>query len=228
MFYTKTEIDTKIENYKHNLSEMVNDIGFITEADIPTRTSQLNNDAGFLTSQEAYTKGSVYTKAEVDAIVNGYTPDTTLDAHTHDNKFVLDKLGEVDGLLAYNGIKVDIGTSSGTVDLSGYATETMLSQGLATKAPLEHTHEQYLTEHQSLDAYFTREETKKYVTDSITEAQLGGEEVDLSGYALKTEIPSLEGYAKTSELPDVTVYQTVEQVNALIDAKLGVIENGTY
>ena len=149
----------------------------------------------------------------------------------HDNKFVLDKLGEVDGLLAYNGVKVDIGTSSGTVDLSGYATETMLSQGLATKSDKDHTHEQYLTEHQSLDGYYTRDEVDSYVANKIREAQLEGEEVDLSGYALKTEIPSLDGYAKLSDIPtvpDVTVYQTETQVNALIDAKLGVIENGTY
>lgn len=36
-------------------------------------------------------------------------------------------------------------------------------------------------------------------------------EIDLSGYALKNEIPSLEGYAKTSDIPsvpDVTPYDT--------------------
>lgn len=47
-------------------------------------------------------------------------------------------------------------------------------------------------------------------------------------YALKSDIPSLEGYAKTTDIPDVSAYQTEAQVNALIDAALGVIENGTY
>lgn len=47
-------------------------------------------------------------------------------------------------------------------------------------------------------------------------------------YALKSDIPSLEGYAKTTDIPDVSGYQTEAQVNALIDAALGVIENGTY
>lgn len=70
-------------------------------------------------------------------------------------------------------------------------------------------------------------------------------EVDLSNYALKSEIPTnvsaftndagyltehqdLSGYALKSEIPDVSSYQTAEQVNALVDAKLGVIENGSY
>ena len=63
-------------------------------------------------------------------------------------------------------------------------------------------------------------------------------EVDLSNYALKSEIPTLPtnvsaftndaGYALKTEIPDVSSYQTAEQVNALIDAKLGVIENGSY
>lgn len=40
--------------------------------------------------------------------------------------------------------------------------------------------------------------------------------------AEKTDIPNLEGYAKTSDIP------TDSHINSLIDAKLGVIENGTY
>lgn len=38
----------------------------------------------------------------------------------------------------------------------------------------------------------------------------------------------LEGYAKTTDIPDVSAYQTAEQVNAAIEAYVGVIENGTY
>ena len=70
-------------------------------------------------------------------------------------------------------------------------------------------------------------------------------EVDLSNYALKSEIPTnvsaftndagyltehqdLSGYALKTEIPDVSSYQTANQVNALIDAKLGVIENNAY
>lgn len=75
--------------------------------------------------------------------------------------------------------------------------------------------------------------TEKFVTDKIAEAELGGEDIDLSGYAKKTdleglaseqwveskgyltehqdisnlatkdEIPSLDGYAKLDDIPEV-------------------------
>lgn len=57
--------------------------------------------------------------------------------------------------------------------------------------------------------------TESYVDDKISEAQLGNE-VDLSEYA------------KKSEIPDVSAFQTAEQVSSLINEALGVIENGSY
>lgn len=95
--------------------------------------------------------------------------------------------------------------------------------------------------------------TETYVNEKIAAIP----EVDLSGYALKTEIPDvsgfitsipeeyvtetelsakgyltehqdLSGYALKTEIPDVSAFQTEEQVNALINTALGVIENGTY
>ena len=85
---------------------------------------------------------------------------------------------------------------------------------LANKAEKEHTHSQYLTQHQDLSAYAT----KSYVTSEIAKAQLEGEEVDLSGFATKTELENkadkehtheeyltehqdLSDYALKSELP---------------------------
>lgn len=98
--------------------------------------------------------------------------------------------------------------------------------------------------------------TKQYVDDAIANVSAGGE-VDLSAYALKTDIPtkvsaftndagyltqhqsleayalksdipSLDAYALKTEIPDVSNYQTAEQVNAAIVAYVGVIENGSY
>ena len=146
LFYTKDEIDYKMEHYKHNLSEMVNDIGFITTGDIPTRTSDLNNDAGFLTSQDAYTKGSVYTKDEIQAILAGYEPDTEFEMHDHANIGFLDKIGEKDGKLTYNGEEIVVGdVDLSGLDLSQYATQAALNNGLAIKADKDHTHEEYIT-----------------------------------------------------------------------------------
>jgi hypothetical protein len=101
----------------------------------------------------------------------------------------------------------------------------------------------YLTEHQSLEGYAKTEDvptkpedigaqpsgnyltevpsgyaTEEFVKNKIAEAELGGEEVDLSGYAQKSELPTkvsqlendkgyltehqdISGYAKKSELP---------------------------
>ena len=69
--------------------------------------------------------------------------------------------------------------------------------------------------------------------------ELQEKEVDLSGYALKSEIPDVSGYALKSEIPDVSNYITMSQVEAkgyqtandvasAINEALGVIENGTY
>lgn len=213
-FYTKDEVDNLVENYKHNLSGMVNDIGFITQADIPYKTSDLFNDSGYLTNQEAYTKGSVYNKEEIDELLDGFVPNTSADAHKHDNKVFLDKLSEIDGKLAYNGVAVDSGVAT-EVDLTGLATETMLSQGLATKANTEHTHKMAdITDYTAPD--MTGYATESFVTAKIAEAELGGEEVDLSAYALK------------SEIPDTSSFITSEDVQTILDNTLKYAEEVAY
>lgn len=148
------------------------------------------------------------------------------------------------------------------LNAKGYLTEHQDISNLATKDEVPTKTSQlindsnFLTEHQDLTGYAT----EGYVDNKVSE-------IDLSGYALKTEIPtvptnvsafnndvgylteipseyvteteleskgyltehqSLEGYAKTTDIPDVSKYQTEEQVNALINTALGVIENGTY
>lgn len=84
----------------------------------------------------------------------------------------------------------------------------------------------YLTEHQSLEGYAKLTDIPtNYLTEVpaeyITETELAGK-----GYL--TEHQSLEGYAKTTDIPDVSKYQTADQVTALINEALGVIENGSY
>lgn len=99
-------------------------------------------------------------------------------------------------------------------DLTGYATEKYVDDAVAAiNIP-------------SLDGYAT----EQYVTDAI--AAIDIPETDLTNYYTKEEvdnkIPSLEGYALKTDIPDVTAFQTEEQVNALIAASIGEIENGTY
>lgn len=89
-----------------------------------------------------------------------------------------------------------------------------------------------------LDNYYTKEQT-----DTAIGTAIGGIKFpspDLSGYALKSEIPtvptnvsaftndagyltahqSLEGYAKTTDIPDVSGFLTEAQVLALIQANM--------
>ena len=96
------------------------------------------------------------------------------------------------------------------------------------KAKEEHEHNEYVTEEELNTKSFA---TEAYVANKIAEAQLAGEEVDLSGYATKddikdfiTEVPSeyiteselnakgyltqhqdLSSYAKKTDIPEVPV-----------------------
>ena len=109
------------------------------------------------------------------------------------------------------------GGSGGTVDLSNYYTKAQVDAKIpdtstfATKTWVEG--KGYLTEHQSLDNYAT----KDYVTGKIAEAQLsgGGGEIDLSGYALKSEIPTVptKVSAFTNDAGYLTKHQSLKTIN---------------
>lgn len=120
------------------------------------------------------------------------------------------------------------GGGGGSVDLTGYAKKTWVTEQLKSYAKEEDiptktsqlTNDSgYLTEHQSLEGYATED----YVKAKIAEAELGGgeggESIDLSGYALKSDLPTKtsqltndsgyltavpEGYAKTEDIPTKT------------------------
>lgn len=133
---------------------------------------------------------------------------------------------------------MDAPVSGGNVDLTGYATEqyvkdyaqpkgeylTEVPDGYAKTVDIPTKPEDigaqpagnYLTEVPSGYA------TEEFVKNKIAEAELGGEEVDLSGYAQKSELPTkvselendagyltehqdLSDYAKKTELPVVPV-----------------------
>jgi hypothetical protein len=80
-------------------------------------------------------------------------------------------------------------------DLEDYAKKEDLN-GYAEK---EHSHEEYLTEHQSLENYYTKEETELKVSSEIEQAknEVKGE-IEAKGYL--TEHQDLTDYAKKEEL----------------------------
>ena len=80
---------------------------------------------------------------------------------------------------------------------------------LANKAFKDHLHEQYLTEHQSLDGYAT----EQYVQDAILGIQAG--DVDLSSYVTKDNMSEeLNNYVTTDE---IQYYATIDYVDESIE-----------
>lgn len=120
--------------------------------------------------------------------------------------------------------------SSQNVDLTGYAKETWVQEGFQPKG-------NYLTEVPEgyaksediptkpedigaqpkgdyLTAVPTGYATEEFVKNKIAEAELGGEEVDLSGYAQKSELPT-----KVSQLQNDSGYLTEHQdISGKLDA----------
>ena len=99
-----------------------------------------------------------------------------------------------------------------------------------------------------LTNYYTKDETDAAINVAISE-------IDLSGYALKSEIPDvsgfiseipseyiteeelnakgyltehqgLDGYAKISDIPDVSKFQTEEQVQTIVNNAIAGITDG--
>lgn len=108
------------------------------------------------------------------------------------------------------------------VDLTDYATKQYVDNGLNNKSNKNHTHNQYLTEHQSLAGYAT----ENYVSTAIANAQLGGGEggVDLSGYVTDNELSSAlankanknhthSEYITSSDLPDFDNFALEKELN---------------
>jgi len=100
----------------------------------------------------------------------------------------------------------------------------------------------YLEENEievDLSDYYTKSETDKAIEDAVGAINIGGvalDEIQISNTAptdenIKVWINPDEAdteYALKSDIPDVSAFQTEEDVNALINTALGVIENGTY
>ena len=62
-YITREEVENKLNSIviPKKLSELLNDIGFITKSDLPKRTSELINDSGFLTEHQSL---SDYTRTD--------------------------------------------------------------------------------------------------------------------------------------------------------------------
>lgn len=205
--YTETEV----LNY-NTLLEMINDvdanIGEIVE-DYLTK-NPVNVDLS-----------NYYTKPEVDALIPDVSGYATKDevAQAVSDKVTMEDVNNATANFVTSEYVDNAVNSIPEPDLSNYALKSEIPD-------------------------VSNFATVQYVNEQI--AAIDIPEVDLSGYAKKTDLddfitavqvdekiaaipqPDLSEYAKMTDIPDVSGYQTEEQVNALINTALGVIENGTY
>lgn len=67
------------------LSELTNDVGFITSADVPTKTSDLTNDSGYITTADV---SAVGLSGDYDDLTNKPTIPTLTSQLTNDSGFI--------------------------------------------------------------------------------------------------------------------------------------------
>ena len=85
-YITSADIPTKT-------SDLTNDSDFVTSADVPTKTSDLTNDSGFITNSVSnltnyYTKSQTYTQGEVNSLLSAIVIPTKTSDLTNDSNFV--------------------------------------------------------------------------------------------------------------------------------------------
>lgn len=254
-YYTKSEIDEKIDEIvisgggitSGEVQTMI-DESIADKADkseiptVPTKVSAFENDVPYLTQHQSlsgyateqwvldkhyisgvdlsdyatkeYVSGFTYDKATIDEkVAGGGTFDPT-QYYTTANTY---NKTEVNNLL---DDKLDASAYT-PCDLSNYYTKSetnnQISSATADMATMTWVGQQgYLTEHQSLSGYATEQwvEDKHYITG-----------VDLSDYALKSEIPTVPtsntaftndaGYL--TEHQSLSAYSTTQEVTNMIN-----------
>ena len=189
---------------------------------------KLTSQNGNIDLSNAYLKGPKGDKGEDGR----NTVWTGSEAPTEDyyNIWIDDAGAESDSLLTYEDmVKYVDEKLTGDVSLDGYYTKSQTDEAIAAAIPdtsLFVTGEYVQTaineSQQDLSGYATKE----YVDNAIDNVDIP--DVDLTNYALKSEIPSLDGYAKTADIPDTSSFVTEAEVNELIAEAIGGIENGAY
>lgn len=176
-----SEINSDVSNIKSDILEINSDVSNIN-SNISNINSELNNKIN---------RSDVYTKLEIDS--------KNFATETYVNNQIADAI------------------TSGTIDLSDYLTINNANLTYATKQELNSSndristleaidHDQFLTEHQSLENYYTKEQTDLLVNsveiptrtsqltnDSgfISDASNFATKEDITGFATKEQIANL-------------------------------------
>ena len=179
-YITNTELDERIGNI--DLSELATKEELATKADLE-HTHAISEITNLQTTLDAKALKTELHSHDNKSVLDGITS-TKVDEWDNKSEFsgsyndltdtpsIPTNVSELNNDKAYQ-TKSDVDTAianavtGGTIDLSGYTTDDELSEGLATKADLVHTHSQYLTEHQDISGLATKEEliTKMELAD---------------------------------------------------------------
>jgi hypothetical protein len=238
-YATKSDLQNiDIPNIPTRTSQLTNDSGYITNANVPTRTSQLTNDSGFITNTSIPTIPTKTSQLNNDSgfissIPSYYITEAELEENFANRSYATQSY--VTNKIAEAQLSGGGGDGSG-VDLSGYATKddlankadksaipTLTSQltnnsGFLTSIPFYYVTEEYLRNNK-----YT---TQDYVASAIESAKLGGDDIDLTDYALKTEIPTIPtnvsaftndiGYT-TESMVDGKIADALSDINVDVD-----------
>ena len=217
--------DTELNNSLNRLSESIENLN------IPTKTSELENDSDFTTNSYVNEmlggKRLVYlTQAEYD----------NLTEEEKNNENVVYNITDIDidyvteeelnnkeyATQIYVSAKIaEAQLSGGEVDLSAYATkddlktkidyEIDVGSGIEIPIIFDGSYNSLTDKPEipSLEGYAT----ETYVNDKISEAQLGGGEVDLSNYATLEQVDEKVSQSNTLET-DMTVINSIGGISA--------------
>ena len=164
--------------------------------DIPSKTSDLVNDSGFLTEHQSlaeYAKKSELFSKDYNDLTNKPT------------------IPSIDGLASTSYVDSKVAE----IDVPTKTSDLVNDSGFLTQIPDEYVTETeldakgYLTEHQSLAEYAT----KDYVSNALTP------------YAKTENIPDVSGFTTMSAV-EAKGYQTAEQVQTIVDTAIAGITDG--
>lgn len=195
-YYTKDEIDNKLDSLKTGATPDLADIKKQVQANTTSLQSKVGKD-----ELADYAKKSELPTA----------PDLTGYAKTADVNKELDSKADKTALANY-ALKSDVTQP----DLTGYATTQALTDGLSNKADktalADYALKSELPAMPDLSAYAKVTALENYATKQALNAYaLKTDLPDLTSYAKKSELPApvdLTGYAKKADLPDVSELET--------------------
>ena len=243
----QTIIDNTLNTEDKTISGSINEVkAKVDSIKVPTKTSDLINDSNFATNDYVNEmlggKKIVYlTQSEYDLLPDAEKNDDNIAYNITDIDYVTEEELSSKEYATQNYVSAKIAEaqlSGGEVDLSAYATkddlktkidyEVDIGSGIELPIVFDGSYNSLTDKPEipSLEGYAT----ETYVTNKISEAQLGGGEVDLSNYAtleqvdekvlqsntLETDMTVINGIGGISAGSDLNGMTTLEILNKLL------------